>query len=64
MKLKALQEKERLVALDDRIKRGNETIDQDTDERVMNAKRINQIIIGKSKDASLVVTNLPPVLEG
>jgi hypothetical protein len=66
MKLKALQEKERMVALDNRMKRGNETrdLDQDADEKIMNAKRINQIILNKSKDSSLVVTNLPPILEG
>jgi hypothetical protein len=55
-----------MVALDNKIKRGNETrdLDQDADEKIMNAKRINQIILNKSKDASLVVTNLPPILEG
>jgi len=36
----------------------------DMDERLENAKRINEIIIKRSKDASLVITNLPPILQG
>ncbi len=28
------------------------------------AKELNQIILERSKDASLVITNLPPILDG
>lgn len=33
--------------------------DQDFDERIENAKKINEIILQRSKEASLVITNLP-----
>jgi hypothetical protein len=54
------------MAMEHKIKRASNARghdDQDSDERVVNAKLINQIITGKSKDASLVITNLPPILK-
>jgi hypothetical protein len=36
----------------------------DVEERVESAKQINEIIMKRSKDASLVITNLPPILPG
>jgi hypothetical protein len=38
--------------------------DDDVEENVESAKKINQIILSRSKDASLVLTNLPPILPG
>lgn len=34
------------------------------DELIENAKKINALILERSKDASLVITNLPPVING
>ena len=34
------------------------------DDLLENAKSINNLIMERSKDASLVITNLPPVIHG
>jgi hypothetical protein len=34
------------------------------EERIDSAKKLNSIILENSKDASLVITNLPPLIEG
>jgi hypothetical protein len=36
----------------------------DMDEKIESSKRLNEIIVERSKEASLVITNLPPILEG
>jgi hypothetical protein len=36
----------------------------DMEELNDSAKKLNQIILERSKDASLVITNLPPILDG
>jgi hypothetical protein len=66
MKLKALQEKEIKAAVELKMKKGHSIvdIDQDADELIVNARKINQIILERSKDASLVITNLPPIIPG
>lgn len=58
------------MAMDNKIKRASfamrpegEGMDQDFDEKVANAKKINGIIKLKSQEASLVITNLPPILK-
>lgn len=61
MKLKALQEKEIKASLEYRINKQSNT-EQDIDELLENAKKINNLIMERSKDASLVITNLPPVV--
>lgn len=38
--------------------------ENDVEENVESAKQINEIIMNNSKDASLVITNLPPILPG
>lgn len=36
----------------------------ETEEKIESARKINEIILNRSKEASLVITNLPPILEG
>jgi spore germination cell wall hydrolase CwlJ-like protein len=73
MKLKALQEKESMAAQENRQKKmnitserdGSETLpDEEVEEKQESAKQINELIIERSKEASLVITNLPPILKG
>ena len=35
----------------------------DMEELIDSAKHLNEIILSRSKDASLVITNLPPILD-
>jgi hypothetical protein len=58
------------MAMENKIKRASsamksngEGMDQGFDEKVENAAKINKIIKAKSEEASLVITNLPPVLK-
>lgn len=37
---------------------------EDPEEKIESAQQINEIIMKHSKEASLVITNLPPILEG
>lgn len=69
MKLKALQEKE---AKEYKLKRSSSIREsnqeemnfQSTEALRENAKKINEIILKRSTDASLVITNLPPLIRG
>ena len=36
----------------------------DMEERIDSAKHLNKLILERSKDASLVITNLPPIIDG
>jgi hypothetical protein len=64
MKLKALQEKEIKASLESRLNKNDTGCDQDMDELLENARTLNQLIMDRSKEASLVITNLPPVNSG
>jgi len=63
MKLKALQEKEIKAASDLRLQKSSIVgdLEADADVSLSNAKKINEIILARSKEASLVITNLPPI---
>lgn len=66
LKLKALQEKEIKAAIESKLRRGNNMVDfdQDADQTIINAKKLNSHILEKSQDSSLVITNLPPLIPG
>ncbi len=72
MKLKAIQEKEMRVAQDNRNKKNNmsaaasyaQAEEIDSEENIEAALKLNSLILERSKDASLVITNLPPILDG
>ena len=62
MKLKALQEKEIKSALEYKLKAGNKA--NNIEQVIENAKLINEEILKRSNEASLVITSLPPMKEG
>ena len=67
MKVKALQEKESQAAMENMQKKSFvgrfQQVEDNIEEKLESAREINEIIMKRSQEASLVITNLPPQMQ-